>query len=369
MNKSIVFFTDLRTKPGLNLLDKLRVLIHKLDFKKMEWKNRFVAVKIHFGEPGNLAYIRPNYAALVVEEIAKLGGKPFLTDANTLYLGQRANAVDHLQAAMRNGFNPMTLNCQVLIADGLKGTDYREILLDLKHCKTAKIGSVIADADIIFSLNHFKGHELTGFGGALKNLGMGSAARGGKLEMHSTSQPRVSPKKCVGCGICVRNCSQSALSLNASKKAQIDYNRCIGCGQCIAMCQYGAMQVVWNSQADVAGEKIAEYAFAVVKDKPHFHVNFIMNVSPNCDCWSNNDMAVIPDIGIAASGDPVALDMACVDLVNQATLNSGSVLDRSDFDMQKDKFCQIHPQTNWRASIDHAATIGLGNPEYELIRI
>ncbi|MEQ8203562.1 MAG: DUF362 domain-containing protein, partial [Smithellaceae bacterium] len=180
---SKVYFTDLRTRPDSNLQQKLRKLLKQSGLEKIKFKSKFTALKIHFGEPGNLAYIRPNYAATVVSYIRDLGGIPFLTDSNTLYSGRRSNAIDHLRAAEENGFSWTTTGANVIIADGLRGTEFREIKINQKHCKTAKIGSAIADADIIISLTHFKGHELTGFGGALKNIGMGSGSRGGKLEM------------------------------------------------------------------------------------------------------------------------------------------------------------------------------------------
>ena len=375
MKQSKVFFTDLRTKPGMNLLNKLEKLVKTAGINNIDFKNKFVAIKIHFGEPGNLAYIRPNYAREVVKIIKELGGMPFLTDSNTLYTGMRANAVDHLQAAMENGFNPMAVGCNIIIADGLKGTDYREVEINLDHCKTAKIGTAIVDADIVISMNHFKGHEMTGFGGTLKNLGMGSGSRGGKLEMHSSSQPKINEKNCASCGMCIKNCAQDAIEFNESKKAVINYERCIGCGQCVAVCQFQAAQVVWNESADTANEKIAEYAYAVCKDKPCFHINFIMNVSPDCDCFSNNDMAIIPDLGMAASFDPVALDKACIDMVNKAPIIKGSIIDevtnRCNHKNEEtfDKFSHIHPNTDWRSGLVHGEKIGLGSQEYELILV
>ena len=373
MEKSKVYFTDLRTKPGTNLLDKLEKLVKKAGLESVDFDKKFVAIKIHFGEPGNLAYIRPNYAARVVKVIKELGGKPFLTDANTLYSGRRANAVDHLEAAMENGFNPLAVGCNVIIADGLKGTDYKEIEVNMKHCKTAKIGTAIADADVIISMNHFKGHEMTGFGGAIKNIGMGCGSRGGKLEMHSASQPKINEKKCSSCRQCVKNCAHEAVTFNSEKKAVIDYDKCVGCGQCVAVCLFNAAQVIWNEAADTANEKIAEYTYAVLKDKQSFHINFIMNISPNCDCWSSNDMAIVPDIGIAASFDPIALDMASVDMVNKAPIIKGSLLDEKAChcheheDKSFDKFGHIHPDTDWRAGLKHGEEIGIGNMEYELI--
>lgn len=369
MEKAKVYFTDLKTKPDYNLLDKVERLVKKAGIENINFEDKFAAIKIHFGEPGNLAYIRPNYAAKIVKIIKELGGLPFLTDSNTLYSGRRSNAVDHIESAHENGFNPLTVGCNVIIADGLKGTDYREIEINGKHCKKAKIGAAIADADIIISMNHFKGHEMTGFGGALKNLGMGSGSRGGKLEMHSASQPKIDKGNCSSCGQCVKHCSQKAISLDNGKKAYIDYEKCIGCGQCVAMCRYNAAQVLWNESADTANEKIAEYATAVLKGKPSFHINFIMDVSPNCDCWSSNDMAIVPNIGIAASFDPVALDKACVDLVNKAPAMKGSVLEDEHFHDGDDKFTHIHKNTNWDTGLKHAEEMGIGTRDYELFII
>ncbi len=368
---SKVYFTNLRTKPGRNLLDKLEVLIKKAGIEQIDFANKFVAVKIHFGEPGNLSYIRPNYAARLVSFLQKRNAKVFLTDANTLYSGRRSNAVDHLQSAMENGFNPIAIPCPVIIADGLKAIDYREIRIDGQYCKTAKIGTAIADADIVVSMTHFKGHEQTGFGGTLKNLGMGSASAAGKLELHSSSKPVIEETNCTSCGQCVKYCSSKAVTLNQRKKAEIDYAKCIGCGQCVAVCQFDAAQVVWGQSSDITNYKIAEYSLAVVKEKPHFHISFIMNVSPLCDCWDNNDAAIVPDIGIAASFDPVALDMACVDMVTQAAANVGSRLDVHQYgDLQgEDKFKLLHPKTNWKAGLSHGEKIGLGSMKYELITI
>jgi uncharacterized Fe-S center protein len=369
---SKVYFTDLRTKPGRNLLDKMELLIVKAGIEQIDFAQKFTAVKIHFGEPGNLAYIRPNYAARLVRFLLGRGARVFLTDANTLYLGRRSNAVDHLQSACENGFNPCAVPCPVIIADGLKSTEFREIEINGEYCKTAKIGSAIADADIIVSMTHFKGHEQTGFGGALKNLGMGSASAAGKMEMHSSSKPVIKKHKCTSCGQCVKYCASHAIVLdNDDRKALIDYDKCIGCGQCVAVCQFDSAQAILDNSSDITCRKIAEYSLAVVRDKPHFHVSFIMNVSPECDCWGHNDMAVTPDIGIAASFDPVALDKACADLVNSAPVVAASCLGKHEHACAHgaDKFKAIHPNTQWETGLEHAEKIGLGQIEYELIRI
>ncbi|MDR2622746.1 MAG: DUF362 domain-containing protein [Dysgonamonadaceae bacterium] len=367
---SKVYFTDMRTKPGRNLLDKLEILIKKAGIEQIDFKDKFTAIKIHFGEPGNLAYIRANYAARLSGFLLKKQAKPFLTDSNTLYLGQRSNAVNHLESAYENGFNPIAVpSCPVIIADGLKAIDYQEIPLDLKYCKTAKIGSAIAEADVVVSMTHFKGHEQAGFGGALKNIGMGSASRQGKLELHSSSQPVIDEATCTSCGQCVKYCASRAIHLNEKKKAKINYDQCVGCGQCVAVCQFEAAQPVWDNSTEVMNYKVAEYTYAVLKDKPNFHISFIMDVSPNCDCWNCNDAAIIPNLGIAASFDPVALDKACVDLVTQAGANTNTVLNvhRPGELQDRDKFALIHPNTNWKAGLQHAEEIGLGTMEYELV--
>ena len=373
MEKSKVYFTNFRSVSGRSVLDKLEHLVRKAGMlDKIDFNKKLTAIKIHFGEPGNLSYIRPNYAARIVRLIQQSGGLPFLTDANTLYKGRRANAVDHLAAAFENGFNPISVGCNVIIADGVKGKEYREIVIDKKHCKTAKIGSAVADADILISLNHFKGHELTGFGGCLKNIGMGCGSVGGKLEMHSMSQPVVSRENCVGCKKCVQNCAHDAIHLDGEKRAYIEYNKCVGCGQCIAMCQYNAVRVNWDGGSVVVNEKIAEYTYAVLKDKPSFHINFIMDVSPECDCWGANDVAIVPNIGICASFDPIAVDQASVDMVNAAPVYRGSVISdkvQHSHGEGEDKFKYAHPDTDWASGLSYAEELGLGTRSYELVTI
>ena len=374
MQTSKVYFTNLRTTPTSNLLDKMERLVKRAGLTNLPLKDSFVAIKIHFGEPGNLAYIRPNYAARMATILRNASAKPFLTDCNTLYSGRRANAVDHLQSAMENGFNPISAQCQVIIADGLKGTDYREIPLpDGEYCKAPKIGTAIADADIVISMSHFKGHEQAGFGGALKNLGMGGAAVPGKLELHASAQPKIDLEHCIGCNICVKNCAHDAVHLNASRKAEIDYSKCVGCSQCVALCQHdGAVVGSWDTSENM-NYKIAEYTKAILMDKPHFHVSFIMNVSPECDCWNHNDAAIVPDLGILASTDPVALDKACADMVIKAPiLHSSNCLSEThehDDLCGQDKFHLIHPNTNWLAGLQHAEKIGIGTMNYELIQM
>ncbi len=374
MAKSQVFFTNLRTNPHSSLPDKMERLITRAGMTGMPLKDKFVAIKIHFGEPGNMAYIRPNFAARMAQVLRKAGAKPFLTDSNTLYSGRRSNAVDHLKSAMENGFNPISADCDVIIADGLKGTDQIEIPVEnAEYCKAPKIGAAVANADVIISMTHFKGHEQAGFGGAIKNLGMGAASVPGKLELHSNSQPKIDEEKCIGCGICVAHCAHDAIHLDDRRKAKIDYDKCVGCGQCVALCQHGgAVLADWDT-SERLNYKIAEYTKAVIAGKPNFHVSFIMNVSPECDCWNHNDAAIVADIGILASFDPVALDQACADLVKAAPVlpTDNCLHDTHAHETLEgtDKFRVMHPDTDWEAGLEHAVKIGIGSREYDLITV
>lgn len=370
--KSKVYFTSLRTHAGMNLLDKMERLIQSAGIENINFNNKFTAIKIHFGEAGNLAYVRPNYAARLGKILKQLGAKPFLTDANTLYKGSRGNAIDHLYCASDNGFNLLSAKMPVIIADGLKGTECRQVAVSgAAYCKSAKIGSAIADADVVISFSHFKGHEQAGFGGALKNLGMGSASVAGKLELHSGAQPEVTASECTSCRVCEKNCAHDAIRV-INRAAVIDYDACVGCGQCVALCQFAAVAASTEESIERLTYKIADYTKAVIQDKPHFHINFIINVSPDCDCWGHNDAAIVPDIGIACSFDPVALDQASAELVmGQPIVTNNALSDKHGHDhlIGKDKFKHLHPDTNWQAGLRYAEGIGIGKTDYELITI
>lgn len=369
MNKAKVYFTDLHTKLGTNLLQKLEKLITAAGMEELGFRDRYTAIKIHFGEPGNLAYLRPNYAKVLVDFIKARGGKVFLTDCNTLYVGGRKNALDHLDAAYENGYNPFATGCHVIIADGLKGTD--EVLVPVEggeYVKEAKIGRAVMDADIFITLNHFKGHELTGFGGALKNIGMGCGSRAGKMEMHSSGKPFVNAGLCVGCGACAKVCAHGAAVVQ-DRKASIDHGRCVGCGRCIGVCPTDAVTSPDDESNDILNRKIAEYSKAVLDGRPHFHVSLVVDVSPYCDCHDENDLPIIPDVGMLASFDPVALDMACADLCNRQPILPGSRLEALHPSHGADHFCANHPETNWRSCLDHAQALGIGTEEYELITV
>ncbi|MDR1731398.1 MAG: DUF362 domain-containing protein [Synergistaceae bacterium] len=369
MTASKVYFTDMRCKVGVSLLEKLDALMVQAGIQQIDFRDKYTAIKIHFGEPGNLAFLRPNFAKTVADRIKALGGLPFLTDCNTLYVGRRNNALVHLDAAAENGYFPLSTGCQNIIADGLKGTDDVEVPVEGgQYCKTALIGRAIMDADVVVSLNHFKGHEVTGFGGAIKNIGMGSGSRAGKMNMHCGGKVKVKAEVCVGCRICSRYCAQKAISFGAEGRAVVDVEKCVGCGRCIGTCNAHAISPAsWSSGQDV-NCRMTEYCKAVLSGRPGFHISVVNQVSPYCDCHGENDAAVVPDIGIFASFDPVALDKACIDAVNAAPGISSSILSEREH-THKDHFTDIHPDTDWKVQIEYAEKIGLGTGRYELVTI
>lgn len=374
MEKSAVYFTDLRVTVGTSLLDKLKKLLQKAGIGEIDFDGKLAAIKINFGEPGNLAYLRPNYAKAVADLVKELGGVPFLTDCNTLYVGRRKNALEHLEAAYENGFSPFSTGCHVLIADGLKGTDDVSVPVEGgTMVKEAKIGRAIMDADVFLSLNHFKGHELTGFGGAIKNIGMGCGSRAGKMEQHKSGKPTVDQALCRGCGLCAKLCAQAAISYDSARKASIDHDRCVGCGRCIGVCNFDAIANHNDSANDDLCVKMAEYTKAVLAGRPHFHINLVIDVSPYCDCHAENDLPILPDVGMFASFDPVALDQACVDACNRAEPIPGSRLtdlcSAAGFHDRHDHFHNSMPETNWETTLAHAEKIGIGSRQYELITV
>ncbi len=389
---SQVCFADMHVKPGDSILAKFERLVEKAGIGQIDFKDKFVAVKVHFGEYGNMAFLRHQYAKVLCDCIKARGGKPFLTDCNTLYVGYRNNALNHLDAAFLNGYNPLSTGVHTIIADGLRGTDEREIPVGGgEYVKEAKIGAAVAEADIIVSLTHFKGHVNAGFGGALKNIGMGCGSKKGKMEMHSSGTPRIDAGKCIGCGMCVDHCANDGVHV-VDGTAVIDEDHCVGCGFCIAYCPTGAIMTKWDEAKPVMNCKIAEYTKAVLDGKPAFHVSLVLDVSPDCDCERHNDVPVIPNVGMFASFDPVALDQACVDAANRQPVIQGSKADPQVKEASvsdhmdgaraipeqaysehaaggdgHDVFKMVHPDTDWAAGLDHAEKLGIGTREYELV--
>lgn len=373
MEKSKVYFTDFRTFNGVGLPEKLSKLLRKAGLTSMDLEKKFVAIKIHFGELGNVAYLRPNYAKAVADLVKECGGMPFLTDCNTLYPGSRKNALEHISCAQENGFNETTTGCHIIIGDGLKGTD--DVIIPIEggeYCKEAYIGRAVMDADVFISLNHFKGHEATGFGGALKNIGMGCGSRAGKMHQHQQGKPVVDADACKNCKRCIKECGSNAIHYETGK-AVINLDECKGCGRCIGACAFDAISNPNDNANEILGCKIAEYSKAVVDGRPNFHISLVMDISPNCDCHSENDAPILPNVGMFASFDPVALDQACVDacLKLDPIRNSqlGDNLAKPDWHHHHNHFKDSNPNVAWEETLIHAEKLGIGSRDYELIKM
>lgn len=374
MKKSKVYFTDFHTQAnGYGLPTKLKKLIKFAGIEDINMDEKFVAIKLHFGELGNISYLRPNYAKAVADVVKELGGKPFLTDCNTLYPGSRKNAIEHLYCAWENGFTPLTVGCPIIIGDGLKGTDDISVPVEGgEYIKEAKIGRAVMDADVFISLTHFKGHEMTGFGGAVKNIGMGCGSRAGKKEQHCDGTPQINKDLCRGCKKCAKECANNGLIFDeTAKKMAVNQSNCVGCGRCIGACNFDAISFENYSAIPILNRRMAEYTKAVVNGRPQFHISLIVDVSPNCDCHGENDIPILPNIGMFASFDPVALDQACADACLKATPIPGSQLDNNmhsaDFTDKHDHFKNSTPESEWESCLEHAEKIGIGVRDYELI--
>ena len=366
---SKVYCIDLRTSHKENLYGKLERLLNRTGLARTIKKRDLVAVKLHFGETGNTAYIRPVFIGKISRMIKALGGFPFLTDSNTLYAGTRGNSANHIETALYNGFTYSTVDAPIIIADGLRGRSEIAVSIKGNHFDQAYIGAEIVNADALVSVAHFKGHELSGFGGTIKNVGMGSASRRGKLAQHSSLSPKVKSKKCIGCGDCVVHCSQKALTL-VEKKAVINADKCIGCGECILICENEAIQIRWNQSIPIFQENMVEYTLAVLKNKKRkaLFINFITDVSPACDCYDFNDAPIVRNIGIVASIDPVAIDQASVDLVNQEAALPGCCLTENTAPGE-DKFGALYPKVDWHIQLKYAEKLKLGRCNYDLVTI
>ena len=343
-----------------NLISRIKKLF-EITGEGISYKgNELIALKVHFGEKGIDTYLRPVQVAPIAEAVKEAGGKPFLSDTNTLYRGSRANAVDHHRTAQDNGWLRPVVDAPVVIADGLRGHEFYIVNINGEHYSEVKIGAAFLQADGIIGVSHFKGHGLTGFGGTLKNLGMGCGSRAGKLIMHCDVNPVVKKEKCIACGKCAEWCPADAISV--AQYAEIDLEKCIGCGECKIVCPENAIKVEDTSETEKVQEKIAEYALGAIKGKENksLYYNFITDVTPECDCPPWRKAPIVPDIGIVASRDPVAVDQAAYDLVNQTK--------GSEFQTEVDKFEKLH-NINPAIQLKHAEKIGLGKRDYKLIDI
>jgi uncharacterized Fe-S center protein len=361
---------DAHEKKENNLLNKLERLYNATGFTQKLKPNMLVAVKTHFGEEGATRHIRPTYIAKLVESIKKSGARPFITDTNTYYVDHRHNAVEHLYTAMRHGFYPPSVNAPIVIADGLQGWDYVDIPIKGKHFTSVQIASALHHSNAIVAASHFKGHVVTGFGGAIKNMGIGAASRAMKLNIHG-ARALISPR-CNGCGDCVDKCPQNAIAISGGRGV-VDRDRCDSCGQCSLHCYNDAIDPDWPGGSlytrEELQERVAEYALGAIRGKEGktVYFNFLMDVTPDCDCEPWADHPIVKDIGILASTDMVAIDQASVDLVN-AQKGTPETLLKTNLNEGQDKFKAIN-QVNWETQLTHGENIGLGTRDHQIINV
>ena len=364
-----VYFSSARSTAKLNGLRKVTRLWNRAGFDRLFAEGDRTAVKMHWGEPGNTAFVPVPFVRMLCDLVKKTGARPFVTDTNTLYAGMRHDAIANLQAAAYNGFTMESLGAPVIVADGLCGTDFVPVTVAGQFVKEAKIAGTVHHATAMLVVSHFKGHMLFSFGGALKNIGMGCATSAGKQTLHSDVIPKVDRGKCVGDSICVRHCPEGCIALDADNKAVIDQPRCIGCGECVVVCPSCAIPVNWRTASDRLQGKTAEYASATVGNKAGKvgYVNFLINITTDCDCCDWSDTRLTQDIGYLFSTDPVAIDQASIDLFNAAPVAPDS--DLAAHHKAADKLKALRPEIDYTLILKHAEEIGLGTRKYELVKV
>lgn len=362
MTRPIVSFIPAH---GMSSRNAFRELLSPLADLKTIGPRDLVAVKLHPGEDGNSSFVAPGNVRGIVDAMDLPPDRTFLTDTTVLYPGRRRNAADCMRLAVEHGFSPPDTP-PFMVADGLRGEAERSLSMpEGFHTRTAHIADLICRADAMVVISHFKGHLLAGFGGAVKNLGMGCASRAGKLFQHSTVMPVLNCELCTGCGICGIHCPESAISINGS--ANRDEALCTGCGECLGWCPEGAWRISWDQDMETFMRRMTDYAWAVSSaSNPLLFVNFVIDVVPDCDCMHDTGAPLVDDIGVLASTDPVALDMACLDLVTAAPAARGSQLDGIAGEGD-DKFRALRPAIDGELQLRMAEAVGLGMLEYELV--
>jgi uncharacterized Fe-S center protein len=367
--KSPVYFASLRAySDHESTTAKVQRLFDKAGFAGLIAPQDKTAIKLHFGEKGNDGFISPVYVRQVVEKVKECKGMPFLTDTNTLYLGSRSNAVEHIGTAILHGFDYAVAGAPVIIADGLNGKNIQKVTIRKKHFEEVSIAGDIAAADSLIVLSHFKGHIVSGFGGAIKNLAMGCAPPEGKRAQHN-ARPFTISEKCTGCAACMKVCPKDAISV-VKKKSVISQDLCIGCFECMHVCPEQAIDIDWETEIPEFMERMVEYAYGAVSGKENKagYMNFLIRITPDCDCFPFSDAPIVPDIGILASKDPVAIDAASFDLVNQQQGYENTLL-TAHHHKGGDKFKGVHAQTDGYRQVEYAEKIGLGSGKYDLITI
>jgi len=346
-------FTDSETDE--TICEKARSIFRAAQMATIVPAGKHVAIKTHFGERGNESYIPAKFFVPLIEEIRQAGATPFFIETSTLYRGQRSNAVDHFRLAEEHGFGSKDTGCPLIFVDGLRGSYHVEVEVGLKHFKTVAVAGDFPLIPAAFIVTHLTGHSLAGLGGTLKNVAMGLASRAGKMRQHEAGKPKVDPPKCTACGTCARWCPADAIAVE--EYAIIDYERCIGCGECLSVCPEDAVGFSWSEGPQSFNEKMAEFAYGILKDKLSHtaFLTFLWNTTHDCNCAGAKMPRICPDLGILASFDPVAIDQAAVDLVNQA--------------VGKDFFLDRYPNSCYKAQLTHAEEIGLGSRTYELLEV
>jgi len=361
---SLVYFANTLCRSSKeNNTAKITKLCKAVKLESFIQKDDLTAIKLHFGERGNDTYMHPLFARAIIDQVHALGAKAFLTDTTTLYSGSRSNAVDHLHTANAHGFAYSNMLAPVIIADGLDGRNEELVPVNLKHFANVRIATEIRKAQSMIVLSHFKGHELAGFGGAVKNLAMGCASFLGKRDQHATNV-LVDQELCIRCGQCIPICPTKAITLQNGGKASITAENCLGCFECITVCQSKAIGIDWVTDLPLFMERMTEYAYGAVQGKEGriAYINALVNITPDCDCVGWSDTPLVPNIGLLASTDPVALDQACFDLVKQAQGYDGS-------GPGVDKFTARWKNTSGLIQLNYGESIGLGSTSYELIEL
>jgi len=352
-----VFFIPAKSDENLDQIrEKIDALWQAANFDCCFEAEDLIAIKIHFGEKGNVTHIPAKFWTSIIAKLNQKGCKPFFTDTCVLYRSQRSDAVNHLRLAEKHGFSLAETGAPVIIADGLRGRNEIEVRIDGEIFSEVAIATEAVVANGMIVATHVTGHIACGIGGAVKNLGMGLASRKGKLRQHSSVKPWIDGPSCTGCGQCILWCPEDAIFMNGDV-AVINEEICIGCGECLTVCHFGAVRYNWKTSSDELQKKMAEHALGAIankKDKTCFF-NVVMNVTKDCDCMGTKQKPIVPDIGILASFDPVAIDKASLDLIEEFAGKSLAQLS--------------YPSLNPLIQLEHGAKIGMGNLEYELVKI